>query len=225
MQARLKILKRLLTRPEMEKAWGWMNTHHTSSLSIAANGGIIGRLLLAIHRWESSLRLSSSDRQEELKTVARLARRLSSKLRAMRGESWGFMQPITLVPKEYEEKLAKALHPDLVGRSYKKRPLRQWLTLLQPPIEDQLETLAVAASSIAPEFGLSDGFPRKITARSAFRTFIINSLTHDFHLLTGHHAPAMIATWASVALDDPNITSDTVRKCSAARKIAAMKLL
>ncbi len=214
---KLGILKRLVSRPEMKATWAWISSERRNSLPLTSPHGLVGRVLWDVEHWVTSNRVPDSERRSDFKDISRYAALLSRKIRKYRGEPVGFHALAALVPEGYEPILRKALHPDLVSRMDKRRganaPLRMYLRQILPPIDEMLDAMASHAKDNYFELGTK--FPTKLGAESAFKTFMIRSCTASFRDYTHNYSPTIIAKFVSVALDDPSIGTDTVRKGAA----------
>ncbi|MCU0896725.1 MAG: hypothetical protein MUC55_04410 [Burkholderiales bacterium] len=221
LQTKRDIVRRLITDDTMKSEWAWMREHHNPTLSLVANGGIVGRILRAVEVWDSSQKLPAKERKSALESMARSARQLSRKMQALAADSnsdWLFL-PTSLVPSEYDKVLSRWLNPELVASLANRRhALRMALLRLQPPIYDQLRAFADVVERSGEVLKPPRSFPRKIRAKRAFQNFMVNTLVNDIPLLTGEHPPpwSRIAQWATVTLDDDRITPDTIKKSSAA---------
>jgi hypothetical protein len=213
---KVEAIERLVTRPEMETFWAWLGN---LEISHTARGGIIGTLTSAIDRWYKTNKKSVSDRSDEFQQIAKHAKALSRLLVKYRGEHHqAFNQFTGLISHEYNDRLEQFLHPDLLQRleamSYRVNPV--WNAIL-PPLDEILSNLAVAAlNSNAKPLG---NYPRKITARNAFRTYLINNFVAWFYSMKSNPSPTLMATFLSVALDDASITIDTVVHSEANKEI------
>jgi hypothetical protein len=194
----------------MEAVWNWIVERHIP-VSVMSYHGVVGRILRAMEDWVKANRSPDSERRADFREIARIASLLARKVRKYRGEIVGFHELPGLVSEEYEQVLSKFLHPDLVRQP--KYSLRVYLRSFLPPIEDVLERMAARAKENSA--ALTSTFPKKIRAKSAYRTFIVRACTDITFSSTGCYSPSIVAALASVVLDDTGITADTVRKVAA----------
>ena len=63
-------LIRLISRPEMESVWKWVDKQKFV-LSITANGGLFGDFLFAVERWFKAAQVPQSERDSDFKEIAK----------------------------------------------------------------------------------------------------------------------------------------------------------
>lgn len=213
---KIEAIKRLLTRPEMESFWSWLGDG--IEMPHSARGGIIGTLTGAIDKWYKINKKPVSDRNGEIRDIAKHAKALSRLLAKYRGEYQSFNNFGGLIPREYDQKLELLLHPELIERlkkmHYGVRPA--WNKIL-PPIDEFLSNLAAAALDSDPK--PLGKYPRKMKALNAFRTHLVDTMVSWFYRMKPDPAPTMMATFLSVALDDASITIGTITHCEANKEI------
>lgn len=220
----IAVLDRLLTRPEMKSVWEWIS-EKKCSLPLEARGGIVGRFLMDIQKWDTSSKASATGRDAEFKEIVNHAKNLSRLLRKYSGEMGpNFNHYTALIPKKYDQILKSYLREDLL-ELIEREPLMLrglWRQFL-PPIEEIIGDIARSideGDSKSPR-----EFPRKIASPTAFRTYLIYGVIDRFYGQTGEIPLTIIATFLSVALDDASIAVDTINKSEAMQKIKREKIL
>jgi hypothetical protein len=78
------IVKRLLTRVEMESVWTW--DEENRSISPIARGGLLGRLFAYIETFEKLPKKPTSERVEDFEEIKKLSLLLSRKLKVYKNE-------------------------------------------------------------------------------------------------------------------------------------------
>jgi len=74
-----------------------------------------------------------------------------------------------------------------------------------------ISNLALAVKQSEPK--LAAVFPTKIKQKTALHTFLINCFYSDiYNCLNDDYPPSLVATFVSVALDDPTISIERVIK-------------
>jgi hypothetical protein len=208
-----KSIQRLLTQPEMQSFWEWIGEKQILRIDHTANGGLIGTLRRAIDDWYKVHKSATRYRAEEFEEISQHAKALSRLLQKYRGELQPFNSHAVLIPKEYDTQLKRILNQDFIdgfGANQSWR-LRSLWRLLLPPVDELIGNLGRASEG--SDCNLPGRYPRKIAASNAFRTYLINVMVDWFNLhLLGDSSPTMIATFMSVALDDPGISIDTINK-------------
>lgn len=210
---------RLLTRPEMEAIWNFVAPRH-SSLSLVANGGILGKINRDILGYGEARRVSPSEYMEEMNEIATLASALARKLRAYSGPSNrpnNYYNPFHIdyilnnndllriegiLSSEYVGEY------ELTGGRISGAVLRETL----PQLGTMLTRLSAIASNEAECQDHRLLLPKKVKGTNAFRTYFIKEISDFFSIQLLDFSPTRIATFCCVALDDPLITPDLVRK-------------
>ena len=209
-----EIIFRLLTRPEMEKVWQWIYAQYMP-LPIMVNGGVVGRFLYALDRFDKAGKYPASERSNDFDEIQRLAFKLSVKLNKYKDEMHIFNEYTALIPPSYDRLLISFLkekHQEKIAeRKLQKREVRFpiWNFLL-PPISELLKSLSLAVKESDAELGKI--FPTKINQDSALATYLVNFFYKQIYMGGLDHPPSVVATFISVALDDATITTDRVRK-------------
>ena len=215
-------LARLITRPEMESVWKWV-IKENFKLSLMANGGLFGNFLRAVDTWYSTAQVPQSERNDDFKEIAKLARTLAVKLQKYRGE---FHQPINsymaLFPSPFKEKYQKKYDERDVNNPKQFMIPIKHLALTIPTLPELLNELAILA--LNNQIDLPSYFPKKITAENAFRTYLINNMIQKIYSLGSTPPPSIVSKFIGVALDDYSVTPDIVRK-SLALKVCRSEAL
>ena len=206
------ITQRLINRPEMEKVWNWISSQNLS-LSPIANGGIIGRLFYLIDTFNNTIHKPASERNEDYKEIKKLALELSKKLKLYQKEVLNPDTYANLIPEENEKLLFSFLSPEIQRKidekEWHKGRFVFWDYVL-PPLSQLLEGLSKRVYILDAK--LNNNFPTKIRQDSALRSFLINNyLSYGYPIL-------IISTFLSVALDDPNLNEDIVRKAQISQR-------
>lgn len=211
-----EVIQRLLTRPEMKNFWEWLSDQDVP-IEHLANYGIIGQTMRSIRDWFTTRKATTTNRDEELKEIAKHARELARLLRKYQGERQPVNECSAIIPKSRDQQLKELLKQEyldsLETAPHRVRYLWNWLL---PPIDEMMDNLAKAASNSSKD--LPPRFPRKIGANSAFRTFLINVMVDWFNLHLDSPSPTMLALYLTVALDDPGISIDTVSKSETSKR-------
>ena len=97
---------RLITRPEMESVWNWV-TKRNFKLPLTTRGGLFGNFFMAVDTWYSTAQVPQSERNDDFKEIAKLARTLSIKLQKYRGEHQPINSYMALFPSPFKEKYQK----------------------------------------------------------------------------------------------------------------------
>ena len=210
-----QMIFRLITRPEMESVWSWVEKQDMC-LPLMSNGGMVGRFLNALESFEKTAKLPASERVQDFNEIQQLASQLYIKLDKYKGETHAFNQYAALIPECYDAFLVSSLketyQQKLIDRKKSRHETRFpfWNSYL-PPISELLKQLSLAAKKSDSE--LSKIFPTKIKQNSALNTYLVN-VFYNSHLLVdnGDYPPSIVATFISVALDDATVTADKVRK-------------
>lgn len=202
----IEIINRLLTRPEMEKVWDWFNNQNMV-LSLTANGGVVGRFLMRVDQWEAFEKSTVSDRKNDFKEMAGLAKKLSVKLKKYRNEYYAFNRYAPFIPEENHKQILHMLAPDWLKsireRNYPNNHFPYWDYIL-PPIDEILASLAINIKDSEPRLNVV--FPTKIKQITAFRTYLINSFYRDTQCFVESLPPSIAAIFIGVALDDEGVT-------------------
>lgn len=201
---------RLITRPEMESVWKWV-TKQNFKLPLVANGGLFGNFFMAVDTWYSTAQVPQSERNDDFKEIAKLARTLSVKLQKYRGE---LHQPINsymaLFPSPFKEKYQKKYDERDVNNPKQYMLPINHLALTIPTLSELLNQLANLA--LNDQIDLPSYFPKKINAENAFRTYLINNMIQKIYLFGSTPPPTIVSKFIGVALDDYSVTPDIVRK-------------
>lgn len=153
--------------------------------------------------------------KEDLLEIQSLASRLANKLAYRRADIGLVVRYTELVEDRYERNFRRVLDPavaerlrlsSLLGNQVNSRNI---LNEMLPPIHELVSVLAVKASEAAA----NPRKPpiRKLKAASALRTFLIAQMGLRFARYDLCQ-PSLVATFVAVALDDPQVTGEIVRK-------------
>ena len=188
-----EIWHRLATRPEMEAVWHFIAQFDNDNyFPLVANGGLFGNINRRLRAYHAAPKLSPTDYHDEMTEIARMAAALSAKLKKFSATDLGYYNPFP--PHALLDKAANAVGYDL------------------PPIDAQLIALANTAKAEAVDQFRRFPLPRKVNDKNALRTYFIRIVSDFFFVTYSDFAPSRLAIFCSVALDDPDITPDLIRK-------------
>jgi hypothetical protein len=206
------IALRLINRPEMEKVWNWISTENLP-LSPIVRGGIIGRLFYWIDTFNNTIKKPYSERIEDYKEIKRLALDLSRKLKLYQNEVINPDTYVNLIPIENQKLLFSFLSPEIQKKNDESKWYEGRFVLwdyILPPLSELLEGLAKRVD--ISDAKLNDNFPTKIRQDSALRSYLINNY------LSNGYPVLIISILLSVALDDPSLNEDIVRKAQISKR-------
>lgn len=219
-----EILCRLLSRTEMQNIWAqigkvelidpygteprtpqWWAYRYTAG---------------AVDRWFQKPKLTKTERTEALKKISRMARELSLHLQPFELGGERLADVRGLMGNQRDNLIRKVLHPDIVlrmDRDGNRGPGpglgRSLVADLVPTLPEMLTRLADSADD-----DNSGSLVTKMKAATAFRSHMIQEMAFFFYRF-GIFSPDSVAKFVAVALDEPSVTSDLVRKLC--RKITA----
>jgi len=218
-----EIWTRLTTRPEMESVWKFILARDEFSFfadpeNLArANGGLVAKLGRYLRAYHSAPILSEREYKNEMLEISKLAERLSGKLKKFcdAGFSQNPFSNSSMFTFEEIERFGRFIDPKLFeNKKHSTRSITAYLLDLRLPlVNHQLHALALRAKNELndPRHKLQR-LPRKVGDANVFRTYFISVVRNIFlgDFADGSHA--RLATFCSVALDDPEITADLVRQ-------------
>lgn len=206
------IWHRLATRPEMEPVWDFV-VKCVPVDELTTNGGLTGNINRAIRYFHTSPRLSPPDYKKEMLEIAKLADALSLKLRKF-CEADAVYNPFpyhSIFNSEQLEIAAKRLSESISSRR-DREIFRYKLDYSVPMLDFQLKGLANKAKTEAEDQSYRLSLPRKINDENLFRTYFVKKVGDYFFLHYADYSPSRLAIFCGVALDDPDVTPDLVRK-------------
>jgi hypothetical protein len=223
-QRNAEMWTRLVTRPEMESVWRfiWGRSSFTifaTPKMLLANGGLVGTINRKVYSYETDPRMSDKDYENDLLEIARLAEGLSNKLKKYCDiEDWrNPFPPSALLTQEERDAVSGILRPEYFQhkKTYQSNAglAGHILDSRLPKLDSLIRRLAEKAREEAGEKAARlNNLPRKVGDKNVFRTYFI-SIVKDYFMTQYHdYSPTRIATFCNVALDDPEITPDLVRK-------------
>lgn len=208
---------RLLTRPEMEVVWKYIEEAETS-LSLTSNGGLLGTVNRAIEYYISARRISPAHYKEEMADIASLAEALARKIKNYSSaNSFGLFNPFpidSLMSKDQLFSAGKMLRSDFLEPSPVTGVSRTATALNWhlPAAHEILEGLARRASNESEHQSSRLRLPTKTKGATVFRTYFARYVADWLVMHRLDYSPTKIATFCSVALDDPDLTPDLIRK-------------
>ncbi|WP_292935538.1 hypothetical protein [Noviherbaspirillum sp.] len=209
--------KRLATRPEMERIWQFMikRSEH-GAFPLHSRGGLVGRIERGLDSFKLNPRLSEKDYENEMLEIAKMAGALANKLRKF-CEAESFHNPFSysgILSIEQRDHAKKMIRPELLENKYGNDRFYVSFNLDHhlPLFSTQLENIADRAKNESREQEHRLKLPRKSNDKNVFRTYLIRLIGEHFFVQYTDDSPSRIATFCSVALDDPEITADLVRK-------------
>jgi hypothetical protein len=208
-----EIWRRLLTRPEMESVWDFILATVDHPESLLTNGGLTGKINRAIRYFFTSPRLSPADYKREMLEIAKMADALANKLKKFY-DAASPHNPFTYRALLNSDQLA------IVSKRLGKEndDDRGWwkignrLDYCLPQFDFQLKGLANRAKLESEDQSYKMPLPRKINDENLFRTYFIKVVGDYFFVQCADYSPTRLATFCSVALDDPDVTPDLARK-------------
>lgn len=203
---------RLVTRPEMEFVWRFIVERAGDTFSLRTNGGLLARVNGVTRDFEENPKFSPKAYEEEMHEIAKLADTLARKLRKFSnaGSPYNPFPLHSLLDSAQVERARHMMHPDILARRRELAPFS--LTYWLPTIDEQLARLASNAAAEAEHQAHKLKLPRKVNDKNTFRTYFINVVRDYFFCMYADYSPARLATFCSVALDDPDITANLVGK-------------
>lgn len=211
-----EVIYRLITRPEMENVWAWVHEQNMC-LPPMSNGGIVGMFLRALESFDNTAKIPASERAGDFIEIQQMAFQLYIKLEKYKNEYHAFNHYTSLIPECYDEFLISSLKETYQQKLIDRKKTLTWETRFPfwneylPPISSLLKQLSIAAK--LSDSKLDKPFPTKIKQSSALNTYLINVFYNNYLLVdNGAFPPSIVATFISVALDDPSVTADKVRK-------------
>lgn len=198
---------RLVTRPEMEAVWPWISKTK-ASFQFFEPYGFVYQFGAAVENFYAAPRLSEKAYAKEMREIATLASILAERLEKfearMRYAVGDPFSPHNLLPTHLSDPYQVA-EPDKFNSEQSLRHHR----LANVTIAEHLRFLEKAAGEEEKE-----QLSRLRVSRKAndFRTYLIREVAAYFLSMLEEAPPSKIATICSVALDDPDITPDLVRK-------------
>lgn len=217
---------RLMTRPEMEDFWKfvfskkYISVFAEPKMLASTNGGMVAKLNRYVNAFNAAPILSPQEYKDEMLEISRLAARLSAKLKKFCDADFlynPFLNRSLFTSEQVERFGTKAINPKFFenkrGYQTEVSMTRHLLDDYLPPITDQLQNLALRAKSELddPHHRLPR-LPRKVGDANVFRTYFISVVRHILLLEFADGSHARLATFCSVALDDPGITAELVRR-------------
>jgi hypothetical protein len=206
------IWHRLATRPEMEPVWDFI-VKCVPADELTTNGGLTGNIDRAVRYFHTSPRLSPPDYKKEMLEIAKLADALSLKLRK-------FCEADTVYNPFPYHSIFNSEQLDITAQR-QKEPIssrrdrglfRYKLDYCVPLLDVQLKGLANRAKTEAEDQAYRLALPRKVNDENLFRTYFVKKIGDYFFLHCADYSPSRLAIFCGVALDDPDITPDLVRK-------------
>lgn len=204
---------RLATRPEMELVWRFIvGLDEGATYSLRTNAGLLSRVNTVIRNYEKNPRFSPKGYEEEMREIARLADTLSRKLRkfSKAGSVYDPFPLQSLFDNAQVERARGMMHPKILTGKSGSVPFS--LTYFLPALDEQLANLAKRATDEAEGQFYRLKLPRKVNDKNNFRTYFINVVVDFFFGMYADYSPSRVATFCSVALDDPDITANLVGK-------------
>jgi hypothetical protein len=208
----IKIWIRLATRPEMESVWNFISTSDTG-LALTSNGGLVGMINRGLRRYAANPKLSPKAYSDELSEIAKLADSLSRKLKKFVDAEADHNNPFPLhsLLSDDQKQRAKGMMSAEILAS--RRGMSAYaIAYYLPPIDELLIGLSGRAKTESVEQFYKLKLPRKVNDKNLFRTYFIREVADYFFMQCADYSPTRIAAFSSVALDDPDITADLVRK-------------
>lgn len=198
---------RLLTRPDMETVWPWISRTKTS-FQFFEPYGFVYQFGVAVENFYACPRLSEKAYAKEMREIAALASILAERLERLEARMpYGVGDPFSphkLLPTHLAD-------PYQVTEPNEFNPEQSLLhhRLASVTITEHLRYLEKAA-----EVEEKEQHSRLRVSRKAndFRTYLIREVAAYFLWILEEAPPSKIATICSVALDDPDVTPDLVRK-------------
>lgn len=206
-QTKQKIIFRLLTRPEMQKVWQWVNSQ-AIPLSLNSRGGLIGTFFRALDRFDEAVKVPNSERERDFQEIHKLALNLSIKLSKYQHESHAFSAYTALIDSRYDDRFASLLHPTIQEKAENRYFLRNFWAQVLPPIHEVVKAIANAAD--VSDAKLNRHFPKKIRQENSLVTFLVHVFC-EYNFFQEKCPHTIAATFLSVALDDSGITPDLIR--------------
>lgn len=215
---RAEMWNRLATRPEMEKFWKYIEKNNCLTFSLTANGGLLGHINRYVEKYNQSPLFSPTDYKKEMLEIAKIATSLTRKLKKFSDAEEVGGNPFIygyVLSKPQIQKAIGLVRPDLIKPGANEAfYVRSALNYYLPNFKEQLESLALVAKNEATDKGHLLPLPRKVKYTNNFRTYFVRVVTKYLITACYDFSPSIIATFCTVALDDPEITSDVVRKIS-----------
>jgi hypothetical protein len=199
---------RLLTRPEMELIWPWIIRTTSDHKLYDRQFGFAYQFGTIIESFNICPRLSEQSYAKEMREIAAMASELAERLEKLEARvPYGPGDPFTpyrlLPPHLSDPYQAEGPEP------FNSEQSRLHHRLASVTIGEHLRYLEKAAKSEEKE-----QYGRLPVSRKAndFRAYLIREVAKYFYSFSDDFSPSKIATICSVALDDPDITPDLVRK-------------
>jgi hypothetical protein len=215
LQRRASMWARLATRKEMERVWLFI-AGADGLENLQTNGGLAGRIDRAMTSFQMSPRLSKADYKAEILEISQLANALSNKLQKFcASESvQNFFRYGSLLEKQHLEGIKNIIRPELLKHRHGFTDQMAIYALDEslPSIHLQIKSLGQNAKSEAADQAYRLRLPRKTNDKNTFRTYFIRIISDHFFINFADFSPTRIAIFCGVALDDPEITADLVRK-------------
>ena len=177
----------------MEAVWHFIAQFDNDNyLPLVANGGLFGNINGRLRAYHAAPKLSPTDYRDEMAEIARLAAVLSAKLKKFSPPDLDYCNPFP--PYVLLGKAANAVNDKL------------------PPIDAQLIALAKRAEVEAVDQCHRFPLPRKVNDKNTLRTYFVRIVADYFFIMYADYSPSRLAIFCGVALDDPDITPDLIRK-------------
>jgi hypothetical protein len=198
--------RRLATRPEMESVWPWIL--EKTELPLYENGEFFSGLGITIERFNVLPKLSGVAYEKEMIQIAEMAAALSPRLKKFEASTSLHGNPFVDIHWNIHKSM------ELMDRfETGQTPLFYMLNAEFPSIAEHLDRLEAEARKEA----LFQASRLRVSRKSNdFRAYFIREVNCHFMTFNakGDHSPSpsKVATICSVALDDPDITPDLVRK-------------
>lgn len=194
---------RLVTRPEMKDVWASILS--SQLFPLMAPQGFFRSVSELDEEFEVAPKLSEQAYSKELMEIAKLAKALATRIEKFDRAAWCGCSPFLsseVFSGNELQTAAAMLAPDQKHPFEVARALDRHL----PAFSKQLIGVAASATKEAKEQSRRLDVSRKANDKNAFRTFFIRSVAWALD-----YSPAKVAIFASVALDDPDISADLVR--------------
>jgi hypothetical protein len=201
----IEMWTRLSTRPEMKPVWEWYFASDLSKIfgfhdhrSLFYCASVIDEV------FPVAPKLSSQAYKVEMNEIAALANKLADKMRKFDFPTENTFALHNIVSPLYLDDADDATNEDrLSSWMDATRHFDRWI----PSMPDLLNRIEAFAIREGHEQWSRLPMSRKVNGPSAYRSFFIRTVAYHFD-----RSPARIAIFCSVALDDPDITADMVRK-------------
>jgi len=206
--ANRSMLERLLHRQEMAAVWKVLKAE-TPIQGTPFELYVYRQLELSVNAWFSMPLLSPVDRQKGLAKISSTAKQLIRALRPFELGVAHVSDMLALIGNERSDAYRRFLHPDIVASMDKLPGLAKAIVSREfvPPLSELLARLADNASNWGGRAPVT-----KIGSKTAFRTFLIRRMLFPgLMTMKKGYTHEFAARFFCVALDDPNVTAETVR--------------